>query len=731
MLRAGIGADAMSTARDWVQSRLHGRADSEHAQVFVRIVITFLFALYLGWEVSGGDPRQALLETWLILIGELALSLGLLAAILLSPGPSHVRRWLGMLADYAAMGGVMYLQGEPASPLYAVYLWVTIGNGLRYGPRYLYAATVLAAGSFGVMVAVTPYWQQNVYLSWGLLLGVVAVPLYFANLLHAQTVAVAEARRANQAKSRFLANMSHEFRTPLNGLSGMSELLASTRLDTEQRGYLETIQAATRALLALVEDVLDISVIEAGKLRLKLDAFDLHGLLEQINLMLRPEARSKRLNYVVVVMPGVPNRLRGDAGHLQQVLVNLLSNAIKFTASGEVRMSVALSGEPSRGGVRLRFTVTDTGVGIPASARARLFEAFEQADNSLVRKHQGTGLGTTIAKGLTEAMGGSIGFESSENIGSKFWVELPFETVTEYTPAVAAPATQPLPDSAAQPNIIAFGDPFLRHRARVRPVHVLVADDHAANRLLLQGVLQKAGHRVMTVDDGEAALDALAKGGFELALLDLHMPLISGIDLLRQLRVMQSGGGVRTPVIIISADASPESVQTCREAGAQAYITKPFSASRLLDAVAAIVSGDSTVAEPESMRPLLHASGGQVLDSSVLEEFASLGMGKEFEVDYVRQCVTDARVALAKMQLAATAGDWEQYREQAHAMKGIAGNLGLLQCVELSGALMRMTAFELTRDGQRHCQSLRERLLQGELALAARGSWTPAREDSP
>lgn len=719
----------------WLRSRLRGRADSEHAQVFVRIAITALFSAYLGWEVSDGNHNPALFATWLILIGELAGALGLLGAILASPAPSDVRRWIGMLLDYSAMGGVMYLQGESASPLYAVYLWVTIGNGMRYGPRYLYSGTLLAALSFALMMRTTPYWLQNPYLSWGLLLGLIAVPLYFASLLKALTHAIEDARRANLAKSRFLANMSHEFRTPLNGLSGMSELLASTRLDPEQRGYVETLQAASRSLLSLVEDVLDISAIEAGKLKLKQEAFALRDLLAEIDLVMRPQARAKQLDYVVEVDAAVPDRLRGDSGHLRQVLVNLLSNAIKFTPTGEVRLEIAANGSPQGGSQRLRFTVTDTGVGIPASARAKLFEAFEQADNSLSRKHAGSGLGTTIAKGLTEAMGGSIGFESREHAGSRFWVELPFELVAAEVSA-SVPAEQgasrlePMPPSEAARNVIAFSDPFLRHRARVRPLRTLVADDHAANRMVLQGVLQKAGHRVFVADDGEAALDALAASEFDLALVDLHMPGLSGVDLIRQLRVMEAGSPRRTPVVVLSADATPEAVQSCTTAGARAFLTKPFVVARLLDVIADIAAGTSTLPMVEDARthPAIPPTS-EILDPAVLDEFASLGMGAEFEAEFVGQCVADARVAVQRLRIAAGASDWEQLREQAHALKGIAGNMGLVQLAAHSGMLMKMTGLELGRDWARHADTLAERLRAGEQALAARGRWQPAREE--
>lgn len=720
----------MATLLPWVRQRLAHRPDSEHLQTMVRIAITGLFCLYLGGVVGLDRTDDALFFTWLILVGELLVSLALMAAIIANPGVSHARRWIGMLSDYTALAGVMHLAGETATPLYSVYLWVTIGNGLRYGSGYLRSATALAAISFLAVIEFTPYWSSQPFLAWGLFGGLIAVPLYFASLLKQLTEAIAQARRANEAKSRFLANMSHEFRTPLNGLAGMSELLATTRLDVEQRECVNTIQASTRTLLSLVEDVLDISAIEAGKLKLTPVEFSLREMVEGIGLILQPMARNKQLDYRAQVADDVPARVRGDAGHLRQVLINLAGNAVKFTDRGMVSLEVAMVGAAGAR-VRLRFTVQDTGIGIPAEAGTRLFEAFEQADASLSRRYGGTGLGTTIAKGLTEAMGGTIGFESRESGGSRFWVELPFDQVVS-APAVAAEAgtsAATLQREDAE-NVIAFSDPFLRHRVRVRSMQLLIADDHAANRMMLQRLLQKAGHKVVAVEDGEAVLTALESGSYEAAIIDLHMPGLSGLDLLRQLRVMEAGGGRRTPVLVLSADVTPESIQRCEQAGARAFLSKPLSAARLLDTLAEVAATGKAATPAASARVELAPIADGALDGAVLDELAQLGMGDGFEREFIEQCIADAGASIDALERAADASDWDALREHAHALKGVASNVGLVRVAALSGEVMRLAEWQLAREWRQHVGTLRERLRQGRAALAARAQQASLASDS-
>ena len=663
------------------------RPDSEHGQALVRLAIAAVLLIYLAGLASGASAGREVLLSVYVLLAETMLGLGLVIAIIMNPGVSHTRRVIGMLADYGTLAAMMILKGEVLAPLYVIILWVTVGNGLRFGTQYLFAAIGLALLTFVTVIFNTPYWQANPYIAWGLVVGLVAIPAYLITLLRDLRRAGEEARRANAAKSRFLANMSHEFRSPLNGIIGMAELLSSTRLAPEQREAADVIQTSAQTLLLLVEDVLDISAIEAGKLRRQDSDFSPREQVRRIRTMLQPMAASKSLQFAVEVAEGVPQRLHGDAGHLSQVLLNLLHNAIKFTDTGSVRLDVLV--REHRGGVvALRFSVRDTGVGVPEEYKGRIFQAFEQVDSGPTRRFGGTGLGTTIAKTLTELLGGRIDLEDNPGGGTHFFVDLEFPVVVDEPGAVAA--------ADSDGKVIAFDDPFVRHRARVRPLRILVADDIPANRLVLQRILEKAGHSAVFAEDGEQALERLEDDNIDAAIIDLHMPVMDGLEVIKQARVMQAGGA-RTPILVLSADATVDAVRDAEAAGAYTFLTKPVVASRLLESLAEIAGGtqdEPVAARKDRLVPTLR--------TDVLEELAGMGLGKDFLHDFAEQCLRDASRCLAEAERGAATGRWEAVREAAHALKGVSENLGAQALVERSTELMRSSDAVLGKEWRRY-----------------------------
>jgi two-component system sensor histidine kinase RpfC len=663
------------------------RPDSEHAQALVRLVIAAMLLLYLAGVASSAGAAEEVRLSVLILLAETVLGLGLVIAIMVSPGVSHPRRVIGMLADYGTLAAMMMIKGEVLAPLYVIILWVTVGNGLRYGTQYLFAAMGLATLTFLTVIQSTPYWQQNPYLAWGLLVGLVAIPGYLISLLRDLRRAGEEARRANAAKSRFLANMSHEFRSPLNGIIGMAELLSSTRLAPEQRECADVIHTSAQSLLLLVEDVLDISAIEAGKLKRQDSEFAPRELLRRIRTMLQPMAAGKNLQFSLELPDAVPARLHGDAGHLSQILLNLLHNAIKFTEAGSVRLDVQVR-ERDADRVGLRFSVRDTGIGIPDDAKGRIFKAFEQVDAGPTRRFGGTGLGTTIAKTLTELLGGHIDVEDNPGGGTHFWLDLDFRIAEAAEVAVAREGGG---------KIIAFDDPFVRHRARVRPLRILVADDQPANRLVLQRLLERAGHSTVFAENGEQALERLEEESVDAAIVDLHMPVMDGLEMIKQARVMQAGGP-RTPILVLSADATVDAVRDAEAAGAYSFLTKPVVASRLLETLAEIAGGgqeeSGSVVRKDRLVPTLR--------TDVLEELAGMGLGKDFLVDFVDQCLRDASRCLAEAERGAATSKWEAVREAAHALKGVSENIGAQALVERSTEIMRASDAVLAKEWRRY-----------------------------
>lgn len=691
----------MTAALHSLLERFRGRPDSEHGQAVVRLLILGLVLAYLVGLNAGPEYASRPLQLVFVFVAiESVIGLGLLVAIAINPGVSNLRRIIGMLADYGLIGVSMYLMGEALAPLYVVLMWITVGNGLRFGSRFLLGAVGLAVCTFAAVFAFTPFWQTIPTLSWGLLAGLVAVPLYLSSLLQALVRATEEARRASEAKSRFLANMSHEFRTPLNGIVGMAELLVTTSLSPEQRESAEVIQASARSLQALVEDVLDISAIEAGKLKRSDGDFRLSDLLHGVQVMLGPAALDRGLRFDMEVAEGVPDHLHGDVDHLRQVLVNLLSNAIKFTEEGRVSLQVDRIDVDEAGTevpMRIGFSVRDTGIGIAEEALGRIFHAFEQAEGGHARRFGGTGLGTTIAKALTELMGGRISVESTPAVGTHFRVEVPL--------AVAAvPALEAVPDSNSG-KVIAFDDPFVRHRARTGPMRLLVADDQAANVMVLKRLLEKAGHRPHAVAEGDEVLDEIEAHAYDAVIIDLHMPGLSGLDVLKQARVIESGRR-RTPFVVLTADATAESVAACERAGAYAFLSKPVAVPRLLDVLAEISAGgrrgDDRMAQagmPEG-----------VVSPEILDELAALNLGPDFIERFIDECSRDARRCIAEMEVSAAANRWDEFRDQCHALKGVASNIGAVKLAEHASAAMHAANWELPKSWRGMVAELRRQL---------------------
>jgi len=410
----------------WLRARLAARPDTEHEQAIVRLVVVGLIVLYL----LPGAIAQNLEPTIFVMLGYLAGSILIFGHIIVAPGESPARRVLCALGDVATLTWVMAFVGERAAPLFLVYVWITLANGFRFGARYLLLSLAISSAGILTLLWAGEFWRDKFALGVGLLIGFIALSFYVRSLVTKLFDAVARAEAANQAKRRFVSVVSHEMRTPLNAIIGMADLMRDTTLSREQADMLQTLRGSSQVMLGLVEDVLDFSKIEAGKLVLERTDFDLHALVNSTSRILQAQAQAKSIEFVVSIMPEVPPALRGDAHHLRQVLINLAGNAVKFTERGSVTLHVSLQ-EETDAKVRLKFSVRDTGVGIPPEAQPRIFESFTQADQSTTRRFGGTGLGTTIAKQLVELMGGKIGLESAVGLGSTFWFEIALDKQPE------------------------------------------------------------------------------------------------------------------------------------------------------------------------------------------------------------------------------------------------------------------------------------------------------------
>lgn len=821
---AAAGPSSEAEPASGLRARLARRADSEHEQALIRIVFAVVITLYV--VLLPPDGRTA---AWLALavgLASLALSIGLFGHIVLWPAVNIPRRFCGLVIDTVGLNAMMLIGGTAAAPFYPALLWVILGHGFRFGRRQLAAAAAISCLLFLGVVAMSESWREVPALDVALLLALVLLPLYFAALLSRLHAAIARAEEASTAKSRFLATMSHEFRTPLNAVIGLGELLEGTRLDRDQHDMVMTIRDAANSLLALVNDLLDLARIEAQRFAVDDEPFDLFARIAAVRALLAHEAAQRSLQLVVHIDPMTPRRLIGGGRVLHQILVNLTANALRFTDAGTVTIRIRPL-DPGGPRCRLQLEVEDSGVGIPSELQEQIFESFEQGDRRTDRHQGGTGLGLSIVRQLAELMGGRVAVRSEPGRGACFTVELVFArdleapstplagrvvvlgapdradpvarrlgslgvealsatvdpslgrllappigraalllvsalgpadeaaiaellawrgghelvdivTLGAIEPPTSLPLLAALPTSASDELLrVCLGaalvepDAAGRRQTRVapapmarRPVRVLVAEDNRTNRQLVGRILGRAGHTPTLVDSGEAAIEALEAGGYDVVLMDINMPGMSGLETLKLLRFAHRPEEL-PPVLVLSADASEATRRDCLAAGFSGYLTKPVDTVLLLQRIDDVLAGrelgpEAAAAEPERAPVAASVARDELrpaIDEARLASLAALDDGDGFLASLIDDFLADVATVADRLEEAALAGRIGELRDAAHALRSSAAHIGAVGLFELCLSWRDLDDATLERRAEIEVAALRRELARLRLAL--------------
>ena len=536
---------------------------SRTVRVAISLMIDGLLLANFGWKAAGAWLAVNVgLEAWLQFNqmryghgkGQYASALTRLSTVAAFSGA------------WSVMAALTWIHGSPAMKFAAlIILFGLLLEALKYAVLSRAAFTALAP--FPVAALILAPIVFGGFRGWELAFAITALVglgAYLANAAklmranaHALERAQVEAQAANRAKSAFLAMMSHELRTPMNGVMGMAHALASTRLDRRQTDYLDTIVQSGDGLMAILNDILDLSKIEAGKLELEIVSFDVAELGRQLHNLWIETARAKDVALVLEIAPDTPAWLAGDPMRVRQILLNLLSNAVKFTLDGGVRVAIG----PGLGG-GVEIVVSDTGIGMSAEHQTRLFQPFSQGEVSTTRRFGGSGLGLSICHHLVTLMGGRISVTSRPDAGSTFTVSLPLATAT------APVAPLPLPRAAG-----------LEGR------RILVVDDNRVNQTVARALLEAVGAEVVMADDGLQGLERLTADHFDLVLMDVHMPTMDGIEALARIRAGQ-GGPADIPVIALTADGMSGEAERLLTLGFDGVQSKPIQPAELLRVVA-------------------------------------------------------------------------------------------------------------------------------------------------
>ncbi|WP_127480563.1 PAS domain-containing hybrid sensor histidine kinase/response regulator [Nocardioides pantholopis] len=504
-----------------------------------------------------------------------------------------------------------------------------------------------------------------------------------------------QAMAASRQKSEFLATMSHELRTPLNGVLGLTDLLMRTGLDPERLRLASGVQAASRALLGLINDVLDFAQLQAGTLELSLSDFDVRRLVDDVTGPLAESAGSKGLALTVTCGPGVPAALRGDVGRIGQVLANVVSNAVKFTDRGAVTVDVGAS-PVGADDVLLCVEIADTGVGIEPGLVEAMFQPFTQADTSSTRVFGGAGLGLGIAREITRALGGELAYAARPGGGSVFTISVPV-SVASPPASVSAPAD---PGGA-------------RSRSRI-----LVVEDNPVNQLVATGMLEAVGYAVRTAVDGVDALEILADEQYDAILMDVQMPRLDGYDTTRELRLREPAG-VRVPVIAMTAAARDGERERCLAAGMDDFLTKPVDPAALVTVLGRWLDPPVSV-PPTQEKSVTSSSPLDALDVERLEMLRDLDPGNTTYLDRaIGNFAANAEPAVALISEAIAARDAVALRAAAHKLAGSALNLGVPSAGEAARALESLGDAGTTEGAEELVAPLEDALRRGLEALRA------------
>ena len=472
----------------------------------------------------------------------------------------------------------MYLtDAGPFSPFFLLYPWLYFGYGLRYGKEPLLAVAFANLVSYLIILWVSETWHSHYFDISIYLLFLCMFPFYVNAMMQQNFDAKEEAEQANKDKGEFLATMSHEIRTPMSGIVGMTSLLEKTTLNEKQKDYVNSLQESSTALNALINDILDLSKIEAGKYTLEYKPFLLSDTIKSAINIFHSQAKQKGLQLRSHIEDNIPDALVGDPSRLRQILLNLVSNAIKFTKTGSVTVEVSAYMLPDNNRMLLRIAVTDTGIGISQQDLENIFNPFYQCQKPDEIKQTGTGLGTTISKNLAEIMGGTMGVASQPGVGSTFWIEIPY-TITEH--------------SQVAPTFENLETPVVKQE-EYKTYNILLAEDSEINAKVISTFLEEDGHNVTHVINGRQAVTQLEKNDYDLVIMDMRMPEIDGIDATRIWREYEAKHKTTdkpVPIIALTANATKEDKQNCINAGMDMFLSKPVSHSKLKASISQLLS---------------------------------------------------------------------------------------------------------------------------------------------